>query len=200
MNGGYQPGSSPLHRAPAGPKLCALLVLATAVFLLGSPWWLGGICVAVVAGYGLARVPFRRCLRMFRALLLFALVVFAVQWWLVSLDAAWLVSLRLVAALAAANLFTAVTRVGDLVAAIERAAGPLRRFGLRPERIGLLAGLTVQAVAALSTIAAQVREAAKARGAEHSPIAVAVPFLVRTIRHADELGEALAARGEGDTP
>ncbi|MFE0027010.1 energy-coupling factor transporter transmembrane component T family protein [Amycolatopsis sp. NPDC059021] len=198
MTGGYQPGTSPLHRAPAGAKLLGLLVLATAVFLLRSPWWLGGICVAVVAGYGLARVPVRRCLRMFRTLLLFALVVFAVQWWLVSLDAAWLVSLRLVAALAAANLFTAVTRVDDLVSAIERVATPLRRFGLRPERIGLLVGLTVQAVATLSTIAGQVREAAKARGAERSAIAVAVPFLVRTIRHADELGEALAARGEGD--
>ena len=27
---------------------------------------------------------------------------------------------------------------------------------------------------------------------------IAVPFLVRTLRHADELGEALGARGIGD--
>ena len=53
-------------------------------------------------------------------------------------------------------------------------------------------------MAALSTIAADVREAAKARDAQRSVTAFAVPFLVRTLRHADELGEALAARGEGD--
>jgi biotin transport system permease protein len=56
----------------------------------------------------------------------------------------------------------------------------------------------VQAVTTLSAIAGSVREAARARGAERSPTAFAVPFVVRTLRHADELGEALAARGIGD--
>ncbi len=56
----------------------------------------------------------------------------------------------------------------------------------------------LQAVAALSTIATQVREAQRARNAERSISAFAVPFLVRTLRHSDELGEALAARGVGD--
>jgi exodeoxyribonuclease VII large subunit len=73
-----------------------------------------------------------------------------------------------------------------------------RPLPMLPERIGLLVGLTMRAVAALSGIAGEVREAAKARGAERSPTAFAVPFLVRTLRHADELGEALAARGVDD--
>jgi len=59
-------------------------------------------------------------------------------------------------------------------------------------------GLTVQAVGTLAGIAGQVREAARARGAERSLTAFAVPFVVRTLRYADELGEALAARGWGD--
>jgi biotin transport system permease protein len=33
---------------------------------------------------------------------------------------------------------------------------------------------------------------------ERSVVAFAVPFLVRTLKHADELGEALAARGVAD--
>jgi biotin transport system permease protein len=69
---------------------------------------------------------------------------------------------------------------------------------VRADRLGLLVGLTVQAVTTLSAIAGSVREAARARGAERSPTAFAVPFVVRTLRHADELGEALAARGIGD--
>lgn len=199
MTGGwYEPGSSPLHRAPAGGKLLVLLGLAGAAFLLRSPAWLGGICVAVALGYAVARVSPRRCRRLATGIGTLAIVVFAVQGWLLGPAAALVVCLRIVAALAAANLFTVTTRVDDVISAVEGGLRPLARFGVRPDRIGLLAGLTLQAVAALSAIATEVREAALARDAQRSPTALVVPFLIRTLRHADELGEALAARGEGD--
>ncbi|MGW0590572.1 energy-coupling factor transporter transmembrane component T family protein [Streptosporangium sp. NPDC002607] len=198
VGGWYEPGSSPLHRTPAGWKFLALLGLAAVVFVLSSPVWLGGICAVMVLGYALARVSPGRCLRVARTLGMLVAFMFALQWWLLGLDAAVLVCLRIVAALTAANLFTITTRVDDVVSAVEHGLRPLRRFGVRPDRIGLLVGLTLQSVAALSKIAAEVREAAKARGAQRSVIAFAVPFLIRTLRHADELGEALAARGEGD--
>jgi len=194
----YEPGGSVLHRAPAGAKLLAVVALATAVVLIGSPWWLGGLLAVVLAGYVVARVPARRWLPLVRTLVIVSVVVFGVQWWLLGASAAAVVCLRLVTALAAASLFTLTTRVDDVVSTVERVARPLRRFGVRPETIGLLVGLTVQAIATLSGIAGEVRAAAKARGADRSPTAFVVPFLVRTLRHADQLGEALAARGAGD--
>ncbi|GGO70165.1 energy-coupling factor transporter transmembrane component T family protein [Nonomuraea cavernae] len=198
VGGWYEPGSTPLHRTPAGWKFLVLFVLAGAVFLVGSPVWLAAICAAVALGYAVARVSPRRCLQVLRMLAILVVFVLALQWWLLGPVPAIVMCLRIVAALAAANLFTITTRVEDVVSAVERGLRPLSRFGVRPDRLGLLVGLTLQSVAALSTIAAEVREAAKARGAERSVIAFTVPFLVRTLRHADELGEALAARGEGD--
>ena len=180
-----------LHRIPAGLKFVALLGLAAAVFVVRSPWWLGGICVAVALGYALARIPLRRCARLAGSLGLLAVFVFAMQWWLLGPAPAMVAGLRIVAALGAANLFTLTTRVGDLVSTVERVT--------RSERVGLLVGLTLRAIAALSSIAGEVREAAEARGAGRSVVAFAVPFLIRTLRHADELGEALAARGVGDS-
>ena len=194
----HEPGRSPLHRLPAGAKFLGLLAFALVVVLVGSPPVLGCVVLAVLAGYALARVSRRRCWQAGRLVVPVALAVFALQWWLRDLDSALVVSLRLCAAVGAANLFTLTTRVEDLIAAVERGLRPARRLGLRPERIGLLVGLTLQAVAALSSIAAQTREAQRARGADRSPAAFAVPFLVRTLRHADELGEALAARGVDD--
>lgn len=194
----YEPGTSPLHRTPAGPKFLALLALAAVVLALSSPFWLGGLCLAVATGYALGRLPLGRCLRLARAFTLPLVLVFALQWWLLGAETALVICLRILAALAAAQLFTLTTRVDDVVSAVERGARPLRRFGVRPERLGLLVGLTMQAIAVLTGTAGQVREAAKARGAERSPTAFAVPFLVRTLRHADDLGEALAARGYGD--
>lgn len=194
----YLPGTSPLHRVPAGWKFLALLSLAVLVLVVGSPLWLGVVTVVVALGYFVAGIPPRHCWGIARLLVPMLGFVFAVQWWLLGLDSAAVVCLRLLAALAAANLFTLTTRVDDLVAAVERALRPARRFGARPERIGLLVGLTLQAVAALSTMASQTREAQRARSAERSVSAFAIPFLVRTLRHADELGEALAARGVDD--
>ncbi|MBB3049769.1 biotin transport system permease protein [Prauserella isguenensis] len=194
----YEPGGSVLHRAPAGPKLLTVVALAAAVVLLDSPWWLGGALAAVLAGYVVARVPRRRWWPLVRTLVIVSVVVFAVQWWLLGATTAAVVCLRLVTALAAASLFTLTTRVDDVVSTVERVVRPLQRFGVRPEMVGLLVGLTVQAIATLSGIAGEVRAAAKARGADRSPTAFVVPFLVRTLRHADQLGEALAARGTGD--
>ncbi|HEY9522727.1 MAG TPA: energy-coupling factor transporter transmembrane protein EcfT [Thermopolyspora sp.] len=198
IGGWYEPGTSPLHRTPAGWKFFVLLGLAAAVVVLSSPAWLGGICAAVAVGYAVAGISVRRCAQVARSLGMLAAFMFALQWWLIGPGAGLVVCLRVVAALAAADLFTITTRVDDVVSAVERGLRPFQRFGLRPDRAGLLVGLTLQAVAVLSMIAAEVREAAKARGAQRSVTAFAVPLLVRTLRHADELGEALAARGEGD--
>ncbi|MGW0891309.1 energy-coupling factor transporter transmembrane component T family protein [Saccharopolyspora sp. NPDC002578] len=194
----YEPGSSPVHRTPAGVKFVLLLGFAVLIFLLGSALPLAVVAAVVVAGYALARIPPRRCWQASRLLLPLLAVIFMLQWWMLGPDQAAVVALRLVAALGAANLFTLTTRVDDLVTAVERGLGPLRRVGVRPERVGLLVGLTLQAVAALSSIATETREAQRARNAERSLSAFAVPFLVRTLRHSDELGEALAARGVGD--
>ena len=194
----YEPGTSALHRLGAGWKLLGLLAFAVLTFVLGAPAALAGLVAAVVLGYALARIPVRRCWQLARFLVPLAVIVFLLQWWMLDFDRASVISLRLLAALAAANLFTLVTRVDDLVSTVERGLRPLRRFGVRPESVGLLVGLTLQAVAALSGIAGDVREAQRARGAERSFPAFAVPFLVRTLRHADDLGEALAARGVGD--
>ncbi|MFD2419401.1 energy-coupling factor transporter transmembrane component T family protein [Amycolatopsis pigmentata] len=188
--GWYEPGTGVLHRAPAGAKFVVLLALATAVFALRSPWWLGGICVAVALGYVLGRISLRRCGQVVRSLGGLAAFLFLFQWWLLGLEPAVVACLRIVAALGAANLFTLTTRVGDVVSTVERVT--------RSERLGLLVGLTLRAITALSAIATEVREAAQARGAGRSVVAFAVPFLIRTLRHADELGEALAARGVGD--
>lgn len=194
----YEPGTSPLHRLPAGVKFVATLAISILTFVLHAPAWLGAITLAVALAYAVARIPLRRCLQTARTLVPLTLFVFLFQWWLQGLDDAVPVCLRLLATLGCAHLFTLTTRIDDLISAVERAMRPARRLGLRPERIGLLVGLTVQAIAALSVIASEVREAQRAREATRSLQAFAVPFLVRTLRHADELGEALAARGADD--
>lgn len=194
----YEPGTSPLHRFPAGPSLLVVLVFAGGTVATADPRVLGGACGLVALGFIVARVPWRRVWPLLRTLALLLVLIGVVQWWLLGPDRALVIALRLMTAIGVATLFTLTTRVDDLVSAVERGLGPLRRFGIHPERVGLLVGLTIQSVGTLSSIAGQVRAAAKARGAGGSVTAFAVPFMIRTLRHADALGEALAARGWGD--
>ena len=50
----------------------------------------------------------------------------------------------------------------------------------------------------VAQLAEEVRDAQRARGLTASPRAYAVPLIIRSLRHADELGEALVARGVDD--
>ncbi len=194
----HHPGTSLLHRIPAGGKFLMLLGFALLVVLLPEPVHQLALVLAVCVAYVIAQIPPARCLHVAKVALPIVAFVFLIQWWLLDVERAEVVSLRILAAIGAANLFTLTTRIDDLITAVERGLRPLGRFGVQPERVGLLVGLTLQAVAAVSSIARETREAQRARGMQGSIPAFAIPLMVRTVRHSDELGEALAARGIGD--
>ena len=104
----------------------------------------------------------------------------------------------LVALVLLAHLVTATTRVDDMLDTVERALRPLRRFGVRPDRVALAISLVLRAVPATAEAAGQTRDAARARGLERDPRATLTPFVVRVVRDARLRGEALHARGVGD--
>ena len=58
--------------------------------------------------------------------------------------------------------------------------------------------LGIRCVPVIAALAGEIRDAQQARGLTASPRAFAVPLIVRALRHADALGEALVARGADD--
>ncbi len=194
----FVPGASPVHRAPAGLKLAVLAVGLLLVALLPGPVpvAVGALVVAVlvaVAGVGLAAVA-----ALVRPVLWVLVPVVVVQVWLAGPVRALVVGAGIVVAVAAAGLVTLTTRTEDLLDALVTALGPLRRTGVDPERVALVLALAVRSVPVLAGIAGEVQQARAARGAERSLRAFAVPFVIRSLRHADRLGEALEARGVDD--
>jgi biotin transport system permease protein len=198
MTGLYLPGTSPLHRAPAGFKLLLLAVATTVLVALRSPWAVGVGAVLVVGAYAVARFPASVLLAQVRPLRWVVLALVPFQWWQGGWRAATVVVGTMLVAVAAAALVTLTTRVLDLLDVVERVAGPLRHVGARPDRLALLLALTLRAVPVLAATLDDVRDARRARGLERSPRALLVPLVVRTLRHADRLGEALVARGVDD--
>ena len=198
MIGLYHPGSSPLHRAPAAVKLLALLVGTTALVVVRSPAAVGVAAAVVLAFVAVARLPAQLAWRQVWPLRWFVVVLVPLQWWSGGTRAAVVVVGTLVVSVLGAAVVTLTTRVSAMLDLIERGTEPLRRFGVDPERVALVLALTIRAVPVLAATAGEVGDARRARGLQRSPRALLVPLVVRTVRHADRLGEALVARGVDD--
>jgi len=194
----YLPGASVLHRAPAGAKLVALVLAGAASVFLDEVWQLVVALGVVTVGYGVAGIPLRTAVAQLRPLVWVAGVA-AVFHVLVNGWERAVVVLGVIALLVLlAALVTLTTRTTDLVDALVASCRPLRRVGVDPERVGLLLALGIRCVPVVVGLAEQVREAQRARGLGASPRAFVVPLIVRSLRHADALGEALVARGVED--
>ncbi|WP_084965568.1 energy-coupling factor transporter transmembrane component T family protein [Thermoactinospora rubra] len=198
MTGAYIPGDSVLHRLPAGAKLAGLLACCTVVVLLSSPWALAGAAAVVAALYAVSGVGAAAAWAQVRPVRWFALALFAMQFLLATPAQAVATTLRVVVAVALAGLVTVTTRTSAVMACLERVLSPLRLAGVDPVRLSLLLSLAVRSVPVVSGLATRVREAQRARGVEWSVRAFGVPLVVGALRHADTLGEALAARGFDD--
>lgn len=194
----YRPGGSALHRSPAGAKLLALLVCGVASVLVRHPWQVGAALLLVALGYAVAGLSLRILLRQARPLSWILLLVGVFHGVVNGWERAVVVVGVILALVLAAGLVTLTTRTSELVGAIVRVLGPVRRIGVDPERIGLVLALGIRSVFVVADIAAEVRDAQRARGLAGSPRAYAVPLIIRSLRHADELGEALVARGADD--
>ncbi|KTR06147.1 hypothetical protein NS365_08410 [Aureimonas ureilytica] len=190
----YRPGGSVLHRMPAGAKLLALAALGTMLFVLPNIWLsLSGLGLAL-ASIALARLGWAFALRSVKSILPVVILVGGFQVWAAGWHEAAVFSARLAALLLIAGTVTATTRPSDMADTITTLVTPLRVFGVDPARVGLAFGLAIRFVPVLASVAADIREAQSARGLDRSIFALAVPLVVRTLKMADEVAEAIDAR------
>ncbi|WP_067823494.1 energy-coupling factor transporter transmembrane component T family protein [Nocardia inohanensis] len=190
----YHDARTPVHTVPAGAKLLVLAVTGTGLFFVHSIAWLA-IALAVVFGlYAVARIPWRVTGKQLLTLTPVLLLIMLAQLLFVGRDSAITVGLRLLTLILLANLVTLTTRTSAMIDTIERALTPLRPLGVRPDRVGLLVAMTIRFVPVIREQAELVRAAQRARGIERSTVFL-VPLLIRTLRMADGVGEALDARG-----
>ncbi|TXN29504.1 energy-coupling factor transporter transmembrane component T family protein [Lacisediminihabitans profunda] len=192
----YRPGASAIHRAPAGPKVLVFIAITLAITLSAhSAWMLPAAAVLVVAGYLIAGLGLGELAAQVVALRWLIVVMLVTQ--LVFLPA--LVALantgRVVVVIALAALVTLTTRVPALLDATERTLAPLRRFGVNPAGVGLLLAMTITTIPVIAGLAGSIREAQRARGVPVRATTFVVPLLVLSLKHSDDLADALAARG-----
>ena len=196
--GNYRPGTTLVHRIPAGPKLGLLALFSIATVIVPGMWTALGFLAAAIGLAAWVRMPLRSTARALRPLLFVIMLVTAFQVWQRGWPTAIHVVAGLLAVIIAALAFTASTSIDSMLDAIVRGLGPFRRIGVNPERVALAFSLMIRAIPGIVEIAHETRVAAKARGLERNPRALLTPMVIRTVAHAYETGAALHARGIGD--
>jgi biotin transport system permease protein len=192
----YRPGDGPWHRLRAGPKTALLLLLVLGICLLPATWWaaaaMAGFCLAC---YALPGAGMRELGRQLVALRWIVGLTLTGQLVFLGPESAAANTARVAAACALAALLALTTRATELLESVERAMRPLAWLRIDPGRAALTLSVTLSTLPVLAGLARSVREAQRARGGGRSLRHFAMPFLVMALKHADELGDALVARG-----
>ncbi|EDY45720.1 energy-coupling factor transporter transmembrane component T family protein [Streptomyces sp. SPB074] len=192
----YRPGTGWLHRLPAGPKACGTLVVVLVLSLLPTAWWTAALAVSVtVLGYVASGLGLRELSRQVLLVRWIIAVTVIAQLVFLDVEAALSNTSRMMAAILFAALLVLSTRAADLLDAFERGLRPFGRLGIDPARIALMLAVAINTIPVLARLALSVRDAQRARGGGSSLFAFVVPFLVVALKYADELGDALTARG-----
>ncbi|MFG1393310.1 energy-coupling factor transporter transmembrane component T family protein [Xanthobacter agilis] len=195
MIGGYLPGRSLLHRLPAGAKLIGLALLSVLLVPLDDPFVLALALAGVVLVYaGLGRAGVARLFQ-WRALLPVLVVIGALQLWATTPTVAAASLLRILLMVLLADLVTLSTRLQDMMDALMVALRPFERFGLDARRLSLAVALVLRFVPVLIASWHGRAEAWRARSPRRPGLALVGAFFTGALKGADQVAEALDARG-----
>lgn len=191
----YRPGTSFLHRLPAGVKVLLLAVFGTLIFLVDDLTVIVVFLIAVLSLYPLAGLPLSSAWAQVRPTLWILVAILVAQGLINGWTTGFFVISRFAGLLLLAGLLTLTTRVSDMVDGMERGFWVLKYVGINPAKVSLALSLALRFIPVLATITGEVREAQKVRGLNRSIIAVAIPVVIRTLRMSDEIAEAIETRG-----
>ncbi|ATP11908.1 cobalt ABC transporter permease [Bartonella henselae] len=194
MIGLYIPRDTFIHNLKPGIKLLFLTVCGTTILMVSSIPILVLLLLFVILFYKIAKIPFGTVIKQFKSMGLFLALIFVFQAifvnWLIGIE----VILHLIILFSLSSLVSFTTRVSDMVASIEVGLQPFRRFGINPSQLSMVISMSIRFIPLLSEKFNEVREAQRARGFNTNIATLAIPLIIRTIRMASEVAEALEAR------
>jgi len=184
------------HGWPAGAKLLALCVASVVLFAAAGLTFQLTAAAVVLCLYALpGRVFLRHGLR--RIWPLWPFVVVLLVWH--AFTGAWVagavIVLRMLTAVALANLVTMTTSLQAMMNVVSWLLRPFARFGVNVRAIELAAAMVIRFTPVLGEKGKALALAWRARSRRPAGWRVILPFMVLALDDADHVSEALRARG-----
>ena len=184
------------HRLPAAAKLAALAASTAGLFSLTSPLTLTLALLAVLALTATGGKDFAvAATNSLRPLAPFILIVGLWHFWTDDPKGGAAIILRMLAAVMAANFVTMTTRLTEMLRVVEWLCRPLAAVGLSPKLLALAVALTVRFLPVLMLRAGQIGDSWRARSPRRPGWRLAVPLTLAALDDAEQVAEALRARG-----
>lgn len=184
------------HDWRAGPKLLGLSLFTFGIFYLDGIA-AGAVVTGIVAaaylagGMGFAR----QGLRMLRPMLYFIVIILVWHWVTDSVLDGLVIVLRLLAAIAAANLVTLTTRLEDMLDVVQRALGWVGVPQIARRRFALAIALVIRFTPVLVQKGGLLVESWRTRSTKRPGWRLVMPMALLAIDDAERTAEALKARG-----
>lgn len=184
------------HGWPAGLKLAGLAAATALLFWIKTPLGLAAAFAAILALYALPGRAFLRAgLSALRLVAPFAAILLIWQAFVGDVASGVAIALRMGAAVLAANLVTMVTPLEDLLDFLRWALTPLRRLGLPTHYVEIAIPLVLRFTPTLLERRHRLAEAWRARSTRRPGWRLFFPLTLSALDDADQVAEALKARG-----
>ncbi|MFD3190199.1 energy-coupling factor transporter transmembrane component T family protein [Sedimentitalea sp. HM32M-2] len=184
------------HDWPAGGKLATLCLTTFGLFFVENIWVHGAVLAGIVALYA---APGRVFLTsgLSRLWMLWPFVLIVLIWHVIDASPrqGLVITLRLVSAVALANLVTMTTRLTDMIDVVRVLAAPARRLGVQTRALEISIALVIRMTPVLLAKGTALTDAWKARSRRRPTWRIILPFTLLALDDADQLSDALKARG-----
>ncbi len=189
----YVFGDSLLHRTRPVVKIVALVIVCTSLFTVEGWPSISIAGILVISGFALAGLKPRHALASLRPAGWILIAIFAVQIFIADILFASFVVARFIVLILAAALVTLTTKTSEFVDGI-RSALMYAPEWVPKDQIALAVSLCLRFIPLVRSVLDEVRQAQRARGLERNLTALLVPLVVRTLKTADQVSEAIYSR------
>lgn len=190
--------NSIVHACPASVKMAIVFAAGIAVFATSDMFWLSSLLLLSIGLVALSRLPlafvWSRCLPFLLVMVLF----FAAHAVLTSVETGLVVVTRFAIMILLGLLLAMTSRLSHLVAVLEKVLTPLKLFGVNPQKAGLVLSMSIRFIPLIGETYGEIAAAQKARGLDNNILALLIPLLIKLLQRADDISDALIARGADD--
>ena len=184
------------HHYNAGAKLLALCLVTLALFFIDNLIFHGLFLLFVLSLYALPGAKFFKSgIKHLKILWPFLLVVGVWHILTSQIELGAIIVIRLISAVALANLVTMTTRLSDMIDVVHFLVSPLQRFGFNTKALEISIALVIRMTPVLISKGQNLSWAWRARTNRRSGWKIILPFTVLALDDADHVAEALRARG-----
>lgn len=172
-----------------------LLILVTSLSFIGYDWrfYLANLSITFALSF-LTHIAYNQLFKPIRAHFYLLIIIFVMH----AIGGDWVDGIKAMLRLCNIVLFASwlllTTSYSDIMEGLVALLKPLSYVGVKPAEVSLAFALTIRFIPLIMDTFKEVKMAQKARGINKNFMAILIPSVIKTIKMADDIAEAIAAR------